>query len=152
MMSTSGDLWGEMSRLQRELDQLFSPRASSGIRAMPRHNFPVINVGSTNEAVEVLALAPGMTSADFEVSVDKGLLVITGERKSDLPQARAQAGAKAKAMNLYAQERFSGRFKRVVSLPEDVDAEQVQASCKNGLLHIRVPRQGAALPRRIDVH
>jgi len=150
MMSTSGDLWGEMSRLQRELDQLFSPRASSGIRAMPRHNFPVINVGSTNEAVEVLALAPGMTSADFEVSVDQGLLVITGERKSDLPQAPAKAGAKA--MTLYAQERFSGRFKRVVSLPDDVDAEQVQASCKNGLLRIRVPRQGAAMPRRIEVH
>ena len=150
MMSTSGDLWGEMSRLQRELDQLFSPRASSGIRAMPRHNFPVINVGSTNEAVEVMALAPGMTSADVEVSVDKGLLVITGERKSDLPQSRAPAGAKA--MTLYAQERFSGRFKRVVSLPDDVDAEQVQASCKNGLLRIRVPRHGAVMPRRIDVH
>jgi HSP20 family protein len=40
----------------------------------------------------------------------------------------------------------------VVSLPDDVDAEQVQASCKNGLLRIRVPRQGAAMPRRIDVH
>ena len=149
-MSTSGDLWGEMSRLQRELDQLFSPRADSGIRAMPRRNFPVINVGSTPEAVEVLALAPGMASGDFEVSVDKGLLVITGERKSDLPQARASAGAKA--MNLYAQERFSGRFKRVVSLPDDVDVDQVQASCKDGLLRIRVPRHEASMPRRIEIH
>ena len=149
MMSTNGDLWGEMGRLQRELDQLFSPRAASGIRAMPRHNFPMINVASTPQAVEVLALAPGMSSADFEVSVDKGLLLITGERKSELPQARAQG---AKAMNLYAQERFAGRFQRVVSLPDDVDAEQVQASCKDGLLRIRVPRHGAAIPRRIEVH
>lgn len=147
MMGMSGDLWGEMARLQRELDQLFRPGGASGIRAMSRHNFPVINVGSTPDAVEVLALAPGLAPGDFEVSVDKGLLVISGERKSELPQQGQGDG-----INLYAQERFAGSFKRVVSLPDDVDAQNVQATCKDGLLRIRVPRQESARPRRIEVH
>jgi HSP20 family protein len=148
MMSMSGDLWGEMARLQRELDQLFRPGGSSGIRAMSRHNFPAINVGSTPDAIEVLALAPGMESADFEVSVDKGLLVISGGRKSELPQKKNHG----QDIQVYAQERFSGGFKRVVSLPDDVDGQRVEASCKDGLLHIRVPRLESARPRRIDVH
>ncbi len=146
MMGMSGDLWGEMARLQRELDQLFRPGGASGIRAMPRHNFPVINVGHTPEAIEVLALAPGVAPADLQVSVDKGLLVISGERKSDLPEQGQDS------LSVYAQERFAGSFKRVISLPEDADAQQVQASCKDGLLRIRVPRQEAARPRRIEIH
>lgn len=148
MLGMSGDLWGEMARLQRELDQVFRPGGASGIRAMSRHNFPVINVGSTPDAVEVLALVPGMAPGDIQVSVDKGLLVISGERKSELPQPRGQG----EGINLYAQERFAGSFKRVVSLPDDVDAQAVEANCKDGLLRIRVPRQEAARPRRIQVH
>ncbi len=143
MMGMHGDLWTEMARLQRELDQLFQPEAGAGLRSMNRRGFPVINVGSTPEAVEVLALAPGVAPGDLQVTVDKGLLVIAGERKSELPSGQGQ---------VYAQERFAGPFKRVVSLPEDVDAQQVQASCRDGLLRIRVPRHEASRPRRIDVH
>lgn len=145
MMGMYGDLWSEMARLQHEMDQLFRPGGVSGIRAMPRHQFPVINVGSTPEAVEVLALAPGMAPGDLDVQIDKGLLVISGERKSDAP-------AQDEGTSVYAQERFCGSFKRVISLPDDVDAQQVQAQCRDGLLRIRVPRHEAARPRRIQVH
>lgn len=147
MMGMYGDAWGDMARLQRELDQLFGTAGSTGIRAMGRQSFPVINIGSTPEAVEVLALTPGVAAGELDVQVDKGLLVISGERKSDVPQASEGQG-----LHAYAQERFVGRFKRVISLPDDVDAQQVQASCKNGLLHIRVPRHEAARPRRIQIH
>ncbi len=150
MMGMHSDLWGDMARLQRELDQLFRPGGSSGIRAVGRQAFPVINVGSTPEAVEVLALAPGLAAGDLEVQVDKGLLVISGERRSELPQAGDKQPGQG--TNVYAQERFAGRFKRVISLPDDVDAQQVQAQCKDGLLHIRVPRSEAARPRRIQIH
>lgn len=145
MMSMYGDAWSDMARLQRELDQLFRP-AGSGIRSMARQQFPLINVGSTPEAIEVLALAPGLAPDQLEVQVDKGMLVIAGERKSDVP-----APPEAQRGNVYAQERFVGRFKRVISLPDDVDAQQVQAQCKDGLLRIRVPRHEAARPRRVQV-
>lgn len=149
MMAINGDLWSDMARLQRELDQLFRPGAATGIRGMGRSQFPVINVGSTPEALEVLALAPGVAPGELQVTVDKGLLVIAGERKSELPASPAQRG---QAHHVYAQERFAGSFKRVISLPDDVDAQRVQASCKDGLLRIRVPRHEAARPRRIDIH
>ena len=147
MMGMYGDLWSDMARLHRELDQVFGPGGSTGIRAMGRQVFPVINIGSTPEAVEVLALTPGVSPGELDVQVDKGLLVISGERKSDTPQDQEGHG-----LGTYAQERFVGRFKRVISLPDDVDAAQVQASCKDGLLHIRVPRHEAARPRRIQIH
>lgn len=146
MMGMYGDMWEEMNRLQRDLDQLFRPAGSTAIRAMSGRSFPVINVGSTPEAVEVLALAPGLAPADLEVTVTRGLLVISGERKSDLPAGDGEG------VTVYAQERFAGGFRRVISLPDDVDAQKVRASCKDGLLHIRVQRQEAARPRRIDVH
>lgn len=146
MMGLYGDVWGDMTRLQRELDQLFRWGSSSGIRAMDGVlPFPLINVGSTPEALEVLALAPGVAPDTLEVQVDKGLLVISGERKSQLPDP-------GQGISVYAQERFAGRFKRVISLPDDVDAQRVQARCKDGLLHIRVPRQESARPQRIQVH
>ncbi len=144
MMSSHGDLWQGMSRLQRDLDQLFRPAATSGLRAQPRQAFPVINVGSTPEAVEVLALAPGVEPSRLEVTVDKGVLVISGERASELPEPGG-------GMTVYAQERFRGGFKRVIALPDDVDTQRVEASCKDGLLRIRVPRHEAARPRRIQV-
>jgi len=146
MMGMYGDVWEEMNRLQRELDPLFRPAGSMAIRSMSRRSFPVINVGSTPDAVEVLALAPGLRAADLQVTVARGLLVIAGERKSELPQGDGEGAT------VYAQERFSGSFRRVITLPDDVDAQKVQASCKDGLLHIRVQRQEAARPRRINVH
>ena len=145
MMGTYADLWGDMARLQRELDQLFRPAGARGIRAMQRHEFPLINVGSSPEAIEVLALAPGVAPEQLQVTVDKGLLVIAGQRMSALPED-------GKERNVYAQERFAGSFKRVISLPDDADAQQVQASCKDGLLRVRVARHEAAQPRRIEVH
>lgn len=148
MMGMYGDAWSDMARLQRELDQLFRP-AGSGIRSMAAQPFPLINVGSTPEAIQVLALAPGLAPDELDVQVDKGLLVIAGERKSDVPAP--SEGQQRGNGNVYAQERFVGRFKRVISLPEDVDAQQVQAQCKDGLLRIRVPRHEAARPRRIQV-
>lgn len=147
MIGMYGDLWSDMARLQRELDQVFRP-PGGGIRSMATQPFPVINVGSTPDAIEVLALAPGMAPDQLDVQMDKGLLVISGERKSDLPQAEEVERSKG---NVYAQERFVGRFKRVISLPDDVDAQQVQAQSRNGLLHIRIPRSEAARPRRIQV-
>jgi HSP20 family protein len=144
MMGLYGDLFGEISRMQQNLDQLFRPSGVAGIRAMPRRNFPVINVGNTPEAIEVLALAPGIDPAGLQITVDKGVLVIAGERKSDVPQVDDK-------VSVYAQERFDGAFRRVVSLPDDVDATKVEATYRDGMLRISVGRREAALPRRIQV-
>ncbi|MEO8120158.1 MAG: Hsp20/alpha crystallin family protein [Rhodoferax sp.] len=72
-----------------------------------------------------------------------GMLVIAGERKTELPQGDD--------VSLYAQERFNGTFRRVISLPDDVDAARVEASYRDGLLRVKVGRSEATRPRRIEV-
>ena len=54
-------------------------------------------------------------------------------------------------LSVFAAERFDGPFKRVVSLPEDADPSGVQASYRNGVLRIVVPKRESSKPRRIDV-
>lgn len=138
------DLFGEVARLQENLDQLFRPSGMTGIRAMPRRTFPVINVGSTPDAIEVLALAPGVAPDAWQITVDKGVLVMAGERKTESPQGDD--------VSTYAQERFNGAFRRVISLPDDVDASRVEANYRDGLLRVRVARSEASRPRRIEIN
>lgn len=139
-----GDLFDEFDRLQHEVNQLFyNTGLPTGIRSMARGAFPAINIGSTPDAVEIYAYVPGIDPGKLEISVDRGLLTITGERQSDLTADDKHT--------VYARERFAGSFKRVISLPEEVDQSKVEARCQNGVLHITAAKLEASKPRRIEV-
>lgn len=139
-----GDLFAEFDALQRQLGRAFAGDWPSSIRAAARGAFPPVNMGTTEDAVEIYAFAPGLDPAKIDVSLNKGLLTLSGERASDLPMP-------ADKLTFYAQERFAGPFKRVVSLSDDVDATRVEATYSNGVLRIVVPKREAAKPRRIEV-
>jgi HSP20 family protein len=139
-----GDLLADFEGLQRYFDQVFGTRGPSSIRAAGRGAFPAINMGVTEEAVEIYAFAPGLDPAKVEVSVDKGVLTVAGERASALPEASDK-------VSIYANDRFAGSFRRVVSLPEDVDAGRVAATYRNGVLRIVVPKRESSKPRRIEI-
>ncbi len=136
------DLFAEMDRLQREVQQAFE--LSPSIRGLGRGGFPAMNVGSTPGSVEVYAFAPGLDPASLDVQIEKGVLTLAGERKSDLP------GRDEKA-TVHIDERFAGRFRRVVTLPDDIDPNAVEARYRDGVLHVSLKRLEAARPRRIDV-
>ncbi len=147
MMNASfrpADVFSELNRLQTALDQVFRPAERSSIRSLTGATFPVINVGATPDAIEVMALAPGLDPKSIKLTVDRGLLVISGERKSEVPEA-------GESTSIYAQERFSGNFRRVVILPEDADPAQVQARYQDGILRVTVSKREASKPRRIEV-
>ena len=130
--------------LTRTMDQLLGlGTAPSSIRAAARGAFPALNVGTTQDAVEIYAFVPGIDPASLEVTVDKGLLTIAGERPADTPEGEGTS--------VYARERFAGGFRRVVSLPEDVDAGRVEASYRDGVLRIAVQKREQSKPRRINV-
>lgn len=140
-----GDLFAEFEGLQRQLDQVFGLRNwPSSIRAATRGAFPAINMGVTQDAIEIYAFAPGLDPAKIDVSVDKGLLTLSGERAADTPAAGEKTA-------VYADERFTGTFRRVVSLPEDADAGRVAASYRDGVLKIAIPKREASRPKRIEV-
>lgn len=136
------DLFAELDRLQRELQQgeAFSP----SIRGYGRGGFPALNVGGTPQSVEVYAFLPGIDPQAIDVQIEKGVLTIAGERQLDYPAADEKKV-------LHIDERFAGRFRRVVSLPDDIDPEAVAARYRDGVLHVSIQRRALAQPRRISV-
>jgi HSP20 family protein len=137
--------FADLDAVQRQMESLFGLRSwPSSIRAANRGAFPALNVGTSDDAVEIHAFAPGIDPSKLDVSIDKGLLTISGERKAELPEA-------SEKVNVYADERFAGTFRRVISLPEDVDATRIEATYRDGILRIAVPRLEKARPRRIEV-
>lgn len=137
-----GDLFAEVDRLQRVMQQAFET-VSPSIRGSAR-GFPALNVGSTPNSVEIYAFAPGIDPAKIEVNLVRGALTIEGERLSDVPEDDGKA-------TVHINERFDGHFRRVVSLPEDVDPNTVNASYRDGVLQVSVRRRESAQPRRIEV-
>jgi HSP20 family protein len=141
----SADPFGDLDWFQRQVEQTLGGRAwPSSIRAAGRGAFPPINMGTRADAVEIYAFAPGLDPSRIEVSVDRGLLTIAGERAPELPPENDK-------VNVYAAERFSGPFRRVVSLPDDADASRVEAKYRDGVLRISVPKRESAKPRRVEV-
>lgn len=136
------DLVSELDRLQREMQQAYE--FSPSIRGLARGGFPAMNVGNTPQTVEIYAFAPGVDPASIDVQFERGVLTIAGERASVLPPREANA-------TVHIDERFAGRFRRVVTLPDDADPNGVTAKYRDGVLHISVQRRQAAQPRRISI-
>jgi HSP20 family protein len=135
--------FSDFDRLHREFDEHFGAiGAPSSIRSTAPGTFPAINVGNTPTSVEIYAFAPGLDAAKLDVTVDRGVLSISGERAATTQTDGARS---------YSRERFSGSFRRAISLPDDADASQVQASYRDGILRISVARQASAQPRRIAI-
>ncbi|KON81698.1 Hsp20/alpha crystallin family protein [Azoarcus sp. PA01] len=145
LLNFPGGLFADFDRLQRELQQAFGTVGQpSSIRAVASGAFPAINVGSTPASVEIYAFAPGLDPAKLDVQIDRGVMTLSGERQGALP-----SGDERQAV--YASERFSGRFRRTVSLPEDIDPDRVTANYRDGVLHISVSRRESAQPKRVEI-
>jgi HSP20 family protein len=136
------DVFAELDRLQREMQQAFE--VSPSIRGLGRGGFPALNVGGTPQSVEIYAFVPGLDPATVDVHLERGVLSLSGERKSTLTPPTEKTIA-------HINERFTGRFRRVVSLPDDIDPNAVTAHYRDGVLHISVKRRESAQPRRISI-
>jgi HSP20 family protein len=135
-------VFDELWRLQQEVDELFGSWSPPvGIRSLPRGSFPAVNVGQTPERLDAYLFAPGIDPKSLDISIQQNLLTVSGKRdvlaKGDVDH--------------YRQERFSGEFRRVINLPEDVDPERVQAKYVDGIVQIGVQRRESARPRQIEI-
>lgn len=104
---------------------------------------PAVNVREEESRFVVEADIPGVDPKDIEISVDKGVLSVKGERV--VKSEDEQGGYKRREC------RFGG-FYRQFTLPEDVDAEAISASGSHGVLSISLPKKAAQQPRRITVN
>ncbi len=139
----AGSLFPEMGWLQQQLEEMLQPTGASSIRSLARGAFPAINVGTTPDAIEVIAFLPGLDPKEIEIQVERGLLTIAGTRGAS---EQRQPGT-----NTYARERFAGKFRRVISLPEDADPAKVDARFRDGILQVSVAKLESSKPRRIHV-
>ena len=136
------DLFDQFDRMQRQMDRMFGDVSRpASIRSLAAGTFPAVNVGASEEQVDVYLFAAGIDPKTLNISMQQNLLTVEGERKIDYPEK----------VQFYRQERFSGKFRRVLTLPEDVDPEQVNAHYRDGVLQITVKRREAVRPRQIEV-
>ena len=94
--------------------------------------------------MEIYAFAPGLDASKVEVTLDRGVLRISGERASGIPTDDAE-------VHVYTRERGTGSFMRTISLPDDVDPANVNASYRDGVLKVSVARRESVQPKRITV-
>lgn len=144
LFQVAGSLFPELARLQQMLDEASPVGSTAGIRAMAGRSYPAINVGSTPDSIEVIAFVPGIDPKEIEITVDRGLLSLVGQRTNTPHEGQG-------ATHTYARERFAGPFRRVIGLPDDADPGKVEAKCRDGILHIKVAKRESSKPRQITI-
>ena len=103
---------------------------------------PRVDVQEKADAYRLEAELPGLTEKDFTVNVEHNLLTISSQQEHS--EEREENG-------YVIRERRSGAFRRSFALPEEVDADQISATFKDGLLTLTVPKTGKAQARQIAV-
>jgi HSP20 family protein len=137
---------GPLSQLQREIDRLFGSVFGRhfGHPGVLRagYVFPPVNLWETDDEYVVQCELPGLEMNDLEVTVTGDHLSVSGERSDPTPE---------EGVTLHRRERDFGRFSRALTLPGPVESDQCQATLRDGVLSIRIPKAEAARPKRIKV-
>jgi len=123
-------------QLRRELDRLFGDFEREAAPAASTLSFD--DDGSN---FVLRADVPGLTEKDFEISVAGNTVTLKGERKVDVPEGHS----------VHRRERRAVRFAKSFELPTRVDADNVTATLKHGVLTLRLPKVAEAQPRQISV-
>lgn len=138
MAMTRWDPWGELALLQRDVNQLLGRGNGRRLEGL----IPPMDVVRTADGLRVRIELPGMRVDDVDVSVNDGMLTISGERKLD-------AGVAEDAW--VHRERPVGRFERSFGLPKDTDAAAITASFEAGVLDLHIPAPPQRRPHKISI-
>lgn len=139
-------LTGDFASMTRDIDRLFeslAPASSGSIERTKGRIAPPVNVWHDEQNLYAEAELPGISAEDIEVSAQSDTLTIKGSRRVVHEE---QTGGMIRA------ERFHGSFERTLSLPVEIDPDQVSASLKDGVLTVTLPKAQAVLPRKIAVN
>ena len=130
--------WTLAGRFQRHLDRALGELADgANVSWIPR-----VDVREEDQRFVVSADLPGVEGKDIEITADKGVLTIKGERRSEKKSAKE---------GFERVERASGSFLRRFTLPESAETEAIKATHVNGVLEVTIPKHPLEQPRRITV-
>ena len=139
----SGETWDAFEGLRRGVDELFARAGHEGLFRSAHGVHPPVNLYENADGFVLTAELPGLKLEEIELAVHGNRLSIRGERKISYPDDGRTS--------LHRRERQVGRFRRAVELPAAIDSEKVEASYRNGVLLVRLPKSAAHRPRRIEV-
>jgi len=135
--------WNLLNNLQRELYSPEYNRLNDDEASVATANWaPSVDISEDDKAFTLLADIPGVDPKDIDISMEKGVLAIKGERQSE----NVEEGE-----NYRRVERQSGQFYRRFTLPDTADADKIEAKSEHGVLTITIPKQEVAVSRRIEV-
>ena len=138
-MTRHNNPWNFINQLQREIHNPVESDSNSG----KSHDWtPAVDIHDTDKAYTLLVDVPGVDPKDIDVSMEKNVLAIKGERSSE---------TSTDAEGVKRVERQYGSFARYFTLPDTADDENIEANASNGVLTITIPKQAVAVSRRIDV-
>jgi len=136
----------ELEQMHNQLASLFeggTHRHPNGRRLSTVEMWtPVVDIVEDDRAYLVTAELPGIRKEDVHLTLEDGVLTITGERKQEHEE---------KTRKFHRVERAYGSFSRSFALPENVDAEKIEARFRDGVLAVAVAKSESARPRHIEV-
>jgi HSP20 family protein len=141
MMTMYVSPYSRVANLRRLMERVLDEEVTDSAPIERQLRLPV-DVRTDNEAFTIRALVPGLEADDLNIEVLNNTVSINGEFKNEEDENTKYLTC----------ELPQGRFSRVIELPVDVDASKVEASIKNGVLQLRVPKAEAHRPRTIKIN
>ena len=140
-LSNIWNVMNDFDRISRQMDRAFGRRSGFGHR-VGAGVFPLLNVTENGDHYHILAELPGVKAEDLNLEATAKSVTLSGERKADVEEGG----------RYHRKERESGMFSRVLGLPGEIDPEGIEATMKNGVLVLRVPKAESVKPRKITVN
>jgi HSP20 family protein len=134
-----------MPRLQDEINRLFTNGNQSDSSSATATWIPPVDVHEYVDRFALYVDAPGVDPDKIELTLEAGVLTLSGERSEQASNAQGDEPQNRRT------ERSYGHFYRRFVLPNTVDSDKVNATGKNGVLTVTIPKQAKALPRRIQI-
>lgn len=135
------DPFRELAAVRTDLDRLFS-RIGDGESRLPRQWSPTTDVIEQDDHILITAELPGVKDEDIDITVEDGMLRISGERRLEDEVSEDR---------FHRIERSYGKFERMFPLPPGVNEDDISASVAYGVLRVRIPKATTAEPKRIAV-
>lgn len=145
MSLTRWDPYRDIEELSKSMNRMFarSTPGPAGREAMTAPDWvPCVDISETNEEYLIKAELPEVRKEDVKVSVEHGILRLSGERKVEKEE---------KGRTYHRVERAHGQFMRSFTLPENVGEENVRAEFKDGVLAVHMMKTAAPKPKTIDI-
>lgn len=145
MALTRTNPWATLPTLQDRVNKLFDdmfPEVREGADMALMEWRPIVDTYEKDDAIVVSAELPGVKKDDVSIDVKNNILTMSGERKHE---------DEINENDYYRSERFYGKFQRSFTLPDNVDADNVDASFKDGVLKITIPKTEQSAKKKIEI-